>query len=62
MCVSNAYFANWWNNVIAQQWGGARLRLLHSVWQGNLTNCPPPICFKFTGVKDDGKEWNLRQN
>jgi len=29
--------------------------------QGNLTKCPPPNCFKFTGVKGDGKECVLSQ-
>jgi len=30
-------------------------------WWGNLIKCPPPILFKFTGVKGDGEEWVLRQ-
>ena len=29
--------------------------------RGNLSKCPPPICFRFTGIEVDGKQCVLRQ-
>jgi len=29
--------------------------------QEDLTNCPPPICFKFSGVQGEGKGWVFGQ-
>jgi len=48
----NSYWAREvWSPKVTRTYKGTSL----------TSKCPPPICFKFTGVKGDGKELVFKQ-
>jgi len=52
---SKKYTSGWTISALGTA-GNIEMKMQWLDSHGSLTKCPPPICFKFTGVKGDSKE------